>query len=280
MAATTLMRVIHDCICSGFLQGGGGQTDVQSTLVTQTKCGRGFLRRLEQEHPPVRRPQVEHVGPLAVVGGSHGQSVVDGHGVLHILLRQLALCTVLILSANHRAPSNQSPDMLTPLTPSQHALFSGRRACCLIRPTHQHFYGHNVVAVSSHNALCFYEPTVFVTCSGRPPFSLLTENFVFCLQFRVFLCVFCVTNSGAAGKCSLPSAGREPDPSAWRRKTSTPSYPVELGGTKHHGTLSTTRTGGGSRRHDNNFTRTKKKQGALLFPSGSAWALRTRKPLL
>lgn len=24
MAATTLMRVIHDCICSGFLQDGGG----------------------------------------------------------------------------------------------------------------------------------------------------------------------------------------------------------------------------------------------------------------
>lgn len=58
---------------------------------------RGSLRGLEQEDPPVGRPQVEDVGPLAVVGRSHGQRVVDGHGVLYVILRHLSLCAVLVL---------------------------------------------------------------------------------------------------------------------------------------------------------------------------------------
>lgn len=70
---------------------------------------RGLLRGLEQEHPPVGGPQVEHVGSLAVVGGSHGERVMDGHGVLHVLLRQVSFCTVLILSANKTAASYQQP---------------------------------------------------------------------------------------------------------------------------------------------------------------------------
>lgn len=69
----------------------------------------GSLRGLEQEDPPVGRPQVEDVGPLAVIRGSHGERVMDGDGVLHVLFCQLSLCAVLILSANHRAASYQCP---------------------------------------------------------------------------------------------------------------------------------------------------------------------------
>lgn len=47
----------------------------------------GDSRCLEEIHPPVGRPQVKHVGPLAVVRSSHGQRVVDGHGVLQVLVR-------------------------------------------------------------------------------------------------------------------------------------------------------------------------------------------------
>lgn len=44
-------------------------------------------RCLEEIHPPVSSSQVEHIGPLAVVRSLHGQRVVDGHGVLQVLLR-------------------------------------------------------------------------------------------------------------------------------------------------------------------------------------------------
>lgn len=55
------------------------------------------LRRLQQKHPPVWGFQLQHVGPLAVVCGSDGQSVVDPHCVLQVHLGNVCIGLVLIL---------------------------------------------------------------------------------------------------------------------------------------------------------------------------------------
>lgn len=65
------------------------------TLVT-APAGRDS-RRLEEVDPPVCRAQVEHVGPLAIVGRLHSQRVVDGDGVLQVLLGELLVGPVLTL---------------------------------------------------------------------------------------------------------------------------------------------------------------------------------------
>lgn len=54
-------------------------------------------RSLEEEDPPVSRPEVEDVGPLAVVGGLGGQAVVDADGVLQLFLSQGLAGLVLLL---------------------------------------------------------------------------------------------------------------------------------------------------------------------------------------
>ena len=59
-------------------------------------------RCLEEVDPPVRGAQVEHVGPLAVVRRLHGQRVVDGHGVLQVLVRQLLVRPVLPLQGRYK----------------------------------------------------------------------------------------------------------------------------------------------------------------------------------
>lgn len=59
-----------------------------------------YSRRLEEIDPPVSGSQVEHVGPLAVVRSFHGQRVVDGHGVLQVLVGQLLIRPVLPLEAH------------------------------------------------------------------------------------------------------------------------------------------------------------------------------------
>lgn len=57
----------------------------------------GHSRCLEQIHPPVSRPQVEHVWPLAVVWSPHRQRVMDGHSVLQVVVRQLFVRSVFTL---------------------------------------------------------------------------------------------------------------------------------------------------------------------------------------
>lgn len=54
-------------------------------------------RCLEEIDSPVSRPQVEDVWPLAVVWSLHGQGVMDGHGVLQVLVRQLFIRSVFTL---------------------------------------------------------------------------------------------------------------------------------------------------------------------------------------
>lgn len=56
-----------------------------------------YLRRLEQEDPPVGRLQLEDIGLLAVVGGPGGQSMVHANSILQVALRQSFVRPVLIL---------------------------------------------------------------------------------------------------------------------------------------------------------------------------------------
>lgn len=76
-------------------------------------------RCLEQIDPPVGRAQVEDVGPLAVVGRLHGQGVVDGHGVLQVLLRELLIRPVLPLTRPgeiRKQSEKEQPGLWTPIT--------------------------------------------------------------------------------------------------------------------------------------------------------------------
>ena len=82
---------------------------------TGRRCSLRFLRRLQQEHSPVGRPQVEDVRPLAVISCSHGQRVMDGHGVLHVLLRQVSLGAVLVLSEYSNSLKNRERNCIKTL---------------------------------------------------------------------------------------------------------------------------------------------------------------------
>lgn len=117
MAATTLMRVIQDCICSRLLGRQHGHLGLGQGSVPRWQCwlrvwpdkeggspgtskgsmlgvggrglgwaGGGHSRGLEEEDPPVSSAQVEDMRPLAVVTGPRGQCVVDADGVLKLCL--------------------------------------------------------------------------------------------------------------------------------------------------------------------------------------------------